>query len=86
MFDYAVSHDATRAAQRDPGGTRRRRVTEPPPGHFTQDPDRRRRAVHSRSATFDAAEPGRRALVVLLPSGDAATILLLCAQAAELAG
>ena len=45
---------------------------------------RRRRAVALRSATLDATEPGRRALVVLLPSLDAATILLLCEAAAEL--
>jgi hypothetical protein len=39
-----------------------------------------------RSAALDLAEPGWSALVVLLPSVDAATILLLCEQAAEPAG
>jgi hypothetical protein len=37
-----------------------------------------------RSAILDASEPGQRVLVVLLPSVDVATILLLCEEAAEL--
>lgn len=47
---------------------------------------RRRRAAADRSAVFSAAEPGRVRLVVLLPSTDAATILLQCDAAAELVG
>lgn len=46
---------------------------------------RRRRAAAERRATLSAAEPGRSTLVVLLPSVDAATILLRCDGAAELA-
>ncbi|MDQ1740074.1 MAG: hypothetical protein QOE53_1726 [Pseudonocardiales bacterium] len=45
---------------------------------------RRRLALVHRSATLDATAPGRQELVVLLPSADAATILLLCEAAAEL--
>jgi hypothetical protein len=56
-------------------------VTEPAP---RPSEGRRRRAIALRSATLDAAEPGRLELVVLLPSVDAATILLLCEAAAEL--
>jgi hypothetical protein len=48
--------------------------------------DRRRRAVLARSATLAPAEPGWRELAVLLPSTDAATVLLLCEQASERAG
>ncbi|HST48913.1 hypothetical protein [Jatrophihabitans sp.] len=60
---------------------------------------RRRRAATMRSATLgvpsltaagDPADPGEAAgraeLVVLLPSTDAATVLLLCSEAAELTG
>jgi hypothetical protein len=47
---------------------------------------RRWRAVAARSATLDEAGSGRLELVVLLPSTAAATILLLCEEAAELAG
>lgn len=45
---------------------------------------RRRRATADRRATLSAAEPGWSSLVVLLPSADAATILLRCDGAAEL--
>jgi hypothetical protein len=61
-------------------------MTEPVPNQVSQRAASRCRAVAGRSATFGAAAPGRRALVVLLPSVDAATILLLCEEAAELAG
>ena len=61
-------------------------MTEPGPNPVSHSETRRRRAVAGRSATLDAAGPGRQALVVLLPSADAATILLLCEEAAELAG
>jgi hypothetical protein len=61
-------------------------VTEPVPNLAGRREANRCRAVASRSAMFGAAAPGRRSLVVLLPSVDAATILLLCEQAAELAG
>jgi hypothetical protein len=44
---------------------------------------RRRRAAADRSAVLSRTEPGRSMLVVLLPSVDAATILLQCDQAAE---
>jgi hypothetical protein len=47
---------------------------------------RRRRAVTARSATLDPVGCGWAELVVLLPSTDAATVLLLCEQAAERAG
>ena len=47
---------------------------------------RRRRAAADRSAVVSVAEPGRARLVVLLPSADAATILLQCDAAAELVG
>lgn len=47
---------------------------------------RRRRAVAARSAALDPVGAGWSELVVLLPSADAATILLLCEAAAELAG
>ena len=47
---------------------------------------RRRRATAARSAVCEPAEPGMLALVVLLPSTEAATILLLCEAAAELTG
>ncbi|HEX8304270.1 MAG TPA: hypothetical protein VF612_05290 [Jatrophihabitans sp.] len=56
-------------------------MTEPGQGRAEA---RRRRAIAHRAATLDVAEPGRRELVVLLPSIDAATILLLCEAAAEL--
>ncbi|MEO6501107.1 MAG: hypothetical protein ABIQ09_04270 [Jatrophihabitantaceae bacterium] len=46
--------------------------------------ERRRRAVADRCARLSADEPGRSRLVVLLPSADAATILLRCDGAAEL--
>jgi len=42
--------------------------------------------VAGRSAVVNVAEPGRSRLVVLLPSTDAATILLQCDAAAELVG
>jgi hypothetical protein len=45
-----------------------------------------RRAVADRSARLSPAEGGRSLLVVLLPSADAATIVLLCEEAAELTG
>ncbi|MDQ1744122.1 MAG: hypothetical protein QOE23_2461 [Pseudonocardiales bacterium] len=48
--------------------------------------NRRRRAVTARSATFDPVDHGWSELVVLLPSTDAATVLLLCEEAAERAG
>jgi hypothetical protein len=70
-----------------PAGIRRCPVTEPTPELARQAAARRHLAMTGRSARFDAARPGRWALVVLLPSADAATILLLCAEAAaELAG
>ena len=61
-------------------------MTEPTPKPASQRAASRCRAVAGRSATFGAAAPGRRALAVLLPSADAATILLLCEEAAELTG
>jgi hypothetical protein len=45
---------------------------------------RHRRAVSDRSARLSPAGRGRVRLEVLLPSTDAATILLLCDAAAEL--
>ena len=57
-------------------------MTEPAPRAAR----RRRQATAARSATLEAAEPGRLALVVLLPSTEAATVLLLCEAAAELTG
>lgn len=48
--------------------------------------NRRQRAVTARSATFDPVDFGWSELVVLLPSTDAATVLLLCEEAAERAG
>ncbi|MEO7260366.1 MAG: hypothetical protein ABI047_03780 [Jatrophihabitantaceae bacterium] len=56
-------------------------MTEPATGPAAA---RRRRAAADRSATLSAAEAGRSRLVVLLPSADAATILLHCDEAAEL--
>lgn len=47
---------------------------------------RRQRAVTARSAILDPVECGWAELVVLLPSTDAATVLLLCEEAAEQAG
>jgi|GEM_PF-3964872 len=47
---------------------------------------RRQRAVTARSATLDPVDCGWAELVVLLPSTDAATVLLLCEEAAEQAG
>jgi hypothetical protein len=47
---------------------------------------RRQRAVTARSATLDPADCGWSELVVLLPSTDAATVLLQCEAAAERAG
>ena len=44
---------------------------------------RRLRAAADRRATLSPAEPGWSTLVVLLPSADAATILLRCDGAAE---
>ena len=58
-------------------------MTEPAPGGAAA---RRCRAVAARSATLGEAGPGRLELVALLPSPDAATVLLLCAAAAELTG
>ncbi|HEX8096257.1 hypothetical protein [Jatrophihabitans sp.] len=61
-------------------------MTEPVPTPAGHRAARRERAVAGRSATLVAAGPGRCVLVVLLPSADAATILLLCEEAAELTG
>ncbi|HEY0167578.1 MAG TPA: hypothetical protein VGB75_11105 [Jatrophihabitans sp.] len=47
---------------------------------------RRRRARSDRCATLSPSEPGRFTLTVLLPSADAATILLQCEEAADLVG
>jgi hypothetical protein len=77
MFDYTSRHEAI---------TRRCPMTEPGPKLVSGRAASQRRAIAGRSATFGAAASGRRALVVLLPSANAATILLLCEQAAELAG
>jgi len=84
MFDYASGHEVPRAADGEPAGSRRCPVTEPVPKLAGSHAARRQRAVADRSATLGAAAPGRRALVVLLPSADAATILLLCEEAADL--
>jgi hypothetical protein len=58
-------------------------VTAPVPDRAAT---RRQRAVTARSATLDPADCGWSELVVLLPSADAATVLLLCEEAAERAG
>lgn len=58
-------------------------MTAPEPGRAA---GRRQRAVTARSATLDPVECGWAELVILLPSTDAATVLLLCEQAAERAG
>jgi hypothetical protein len=58
-------------------------MTEPA---FDRAAVRRHRAVAARSATLDPVDSGWSELVVLLPSADAATILLLCEEAAERAG
>jgi hypothetical protein len=58
-------------------------VSAPEPGRSAA---RRQRAVTARSATLDPGDCGWSELVVLLPSTDAATVLLLCEEAAERAG
>jgi hypothetical protein len=92
VFDYTCEHEAATAAPGGPAGAREHPVTEIAPASLAA---RRRRAVAGRSATLavaagpevaDPAGVGRTDLVVLLPSTDAATVLLLCEEAAELSG
>lgn len=79
MFDYTPAHEAFPGS--GPTHPRQPRVSRPGPDPTAA---RRRRAVAERRATLSAAEPGWSTLVVLLPSADAATILLRCDGAAEL--
>ncbi len=96
MFDYTWVHEAASTARGRGAGVPGHPVTEVVAGSLA---DRRRRAVTKRCATLgvaerpaveagpagvDPADPTLAALVVLLPSTDAATVLLLCSQAAEL--
>jgi hypothetical protein len=98
VFDYTLRYEAASAAHGRPPGVREHPVTRAAADTLAA---RRRRAVAERSATLSAAgvEPAgtgdppaagpaaaRADLVVLLPSADAATVLLLCAQAAEPSG
>jgi hypothetical protein len=98
VFDYTLCYEAASAAHGRPPGVREHPVTRAAADSLAA---RRRRAVAERSATLRAAEvelagagdrtvagPAavRADLVVLLPSTDAATVLLLCAQAAEPSG
>jgi hypothetical protein len=87
VFDYTVGHEAAGAAPSRSPGIREHPVTRAAADSLAA---RRARARAERSATLgaaaDPAGAGRADLVVLLPSADAATVLLLCEEAAELSG